>query len=284
MNMMRYHRMSWSKQQESHIEEGPINQAIKLWQDAQADRIQTCASPSTLTQCPRVVWRLKHKVDKTNPKTWAFKQRLMLGRNFENVIAEQLDHASKLIYHWKDDKAGESVKFSTGRGETRLEGTPDLLIRLGDKVAISDAKTGRSDGYGYTAIDDTVWEDQFWYKYKLQVTAYYLLCHKNRDWFKQQGKYNVKEEFNPLPLPEICHLFSFALDDGVNRREFTWVPTREDLDKVLEYTKRWNNAYNSETEPACKCTDKDSMFCEYADLNTKYVTKKGKTLYKECCK
>lgn len=251
-----------------------MNNAVKAWHDAQPPRVQGCASPSTLTDCPRVIWRKKHGVELTNPKTWAFKQRLLLGRNFENKIAEQLDHAGLLLWHWKDDVSGESVKFSMGEGESRIEGTPDLLIKLGDKVAISDAKTGRSDGYGFIAVDNEVWKDHFWYKYKLQLTAYYMLCHKNKDWFKKHG----------LPLPEICHLFSYAMDDGVIRREFTWKPDQQDFSQVIYYAKRWNRAYASETEPACTCTEKDAMFCPYADLSSAYTSKKGKTLYKECCK
>lgn len=265
--------MGWNKQQDSYIPDGPMNNAIRDWQDTQPDRIQQFASPSTLMDCPRVVWRKKHKVPLTNPKTWAFKQRLLLGRNFENMIATQLDAQGLLLHHWKDDVAGESVKFEMGEGDGKLTGTPDLLLKLGDKVAISDAKTGRSDGYGYVATDETVWEDKFWFKYKLQLTAYYMLCHKNPDWFKKNG----------LLLPEVCHLFSYAMDDGVIRREFTWKPTQDDAAKVIYYAKRWNRAYNAQSEPECACTEKDAMFCPYADISTSYVTKNGKTLYKECC-
>lgn len=262
------------KMRAGFIQDGPMNEAIKTWHDAQPPRKQTCASPSTLMDCPRVVWRQKSKVEITNPKTWALKQRLLLGRNFENKIAEQLEFNKILLHHWKDDVVGESVKFSMGEDDSKIEGTPDLLIRLGDKIAISDAKTGRSDGYGYVATNDKVWEDQFWYRYKLQLTAYYMLCHKNKAWFKEQG----------LLLPEICHLFSFALDDGVVRREFTWKPDQEDAAQVIYYTKRWNRAYNAKSEPDCACSDKDAMFCPYADLDSSYTTKKGKTLYRECCK
>lgn len=265
--------MSFTNEQAHYISDGAMSQAIQEWQNSQPEREQSVASPSQLTACPRVVWRYKHGVEPTNPKTWAFKQRLMLGRNFENIIAKQLKDTGKLLYHWKDDVKGESVKFSMGEGDGVCEGTPDLLLKL-DKVVISDAKTARGDSFGYTPIDDTVWADPFWYKYKLQLTAYYMLCHKNKDWFDK----------NKLPLPEQCHLFSYAMDDGVIRREFLWTPNQKDASEVIYYIKRWNRAYVSKTEPECKCTSKDAMFCPYADLSSSYVTKKGKTLYKECCK
>lgn len=267
--------MGFNKQQAGYIHDGSANAAIKAWQDAQPDRVQTTASPSTLMECPKVVWRKKHKVEFTNPKTWAFKQRLLLGRIFENQIAEQYEFTGNLLFHWKDDPGVEVVKFEMGEGDSKLTGTPDLLLKLGDVVAISDAKTGRSDGYGYVPTKTPeVWEDPFWYKYKLQLTAYYMLCHKNKDWFKEQG----------LLLPEVCHLFSYALDDGVVRREFTWNPSQEDAAQVIYYAKRWNRAYNSKDEPDCTCTDKDAMFCPYASMDSAYTTSKGKTLYKECCK
>ena len=143
----------WSKDQASYIHDGVINRAIERWQDKQPDRTATVATPSRLTTCPRVVWRTKEGVEPTNPMTWALKQRLLLGRTFENQIAEQLEE--ELLYHWKDDAEGESVKFSMGEGVYKVEGTPDLLLQL-DKVSISDAKTGRSDGYGYVATDNKV--------------------------------------------------------------------------------------------------------------------------------
>lgn len=265
----------FTNKQASHIQDGYMNDAIKQWQDAQPERDQRVASPSSLTQCPRTVfWRREGK-EPTNPKTWAFKQRLLLGRNFENMIATQLDFSGVLLHHWKDDVAGESDKFTMGEGLARLEGTPDLLLKLGDSVAISDAKTGRSDGYGYVpTTQPEIWEDPFWHKYKLQLTAYYMLSHANKDWFKAKG----------LLLPEVCHLFSYAMDDGVIRREFTWKPEKSDAETVVKYAKRWNAAYQAKTLPPCTCTEKDTMFCEYADPGSAYQTKKGKTLFKECCK
>jgi hypothetical protein len=262
-----------TKQQANYIHSGGINDYIQSWQDKQPERVQDCASPSSLMDCPRVVWRRKHKLPITNPKTWAFKQRLLLGRNFENMIAKQLADEGVLKHHWSDGNDGDAKPFEFGEGETRLKGTPDLLIELNNKIAISDAKTGRSDGYAWVPVDKSVWEDKFWYKYKLQLTAYYILCHKNKDWFKE----------HKLPLPEICHLFSYAMDDGVIRREFTWKPNQKDASEVIYYSKRWNRAYSSKTEPDCTCDSKDAMFCPYSDLDSKYVTKKGKTLYERCC-
>lgn len=279
--------MSYSKAQASFIPDGGVNDAIAAWHKAQPPRVQTTASPSTLTECPRVVWLKKHKVEPPIPLGWGKAQRMLLGRNFENKIAEQLKASGNLLWHWKDDVAGESVKFGMGEGLTRLEGTPDLLLDLGGKILVSDAKTSRADSFAYVGlIPETAFEDFLWYKYKLQIEAYYLLCHKNKDWFIDGDIIEKTSEYihwrrEPLPLPEASHLFSFALDDGIVRREFTWQPTRGTAEIILRLTKRWNAAYQSETMPECTCTENDTKFCHY--VTRQEPTKSGYMLGVRCC-
>jgi len=256
----------------AHIPDKGMNAVIEAWHAQQPMREQTVASPSTLTECPRVVWLNKHKVPFTNPKGWGQKQRLLLGRNFENKIAEQLKDEGKLLWHWKDDVAGESVKFGMGEGLSRIEGTPDLLLNLTGVVLISDSKTSRADSFAYVPLNDAIWEDELWYHYKLQVECYYLLCHRNKDWFKEHG----------LLLPEACHLFSFALDDGVIKRELTWKPTKEVAEEILAYAKRWNAAYQSDTMPECLCTETQMKFCSFGYAHE--VTRTGYKLQTKCCK
>jgi hypothetical protein len=261
------------------IPSGGMNDVVAAWHSKQPPREQSVASPSTLTECPRVVWLKKHKVAYTNDMGWGVKQRLMLGRIAENLFAKQLQDEGKLLWHWKDDVAGESVKFGMGDGLSRIEGTPDLLISLDGKVLISDAKTSRADSFAYVPLDKSVWKDELWYKYKLQVEAYYLLCHKNKDWFQLNNTPQGKAA--ALPLPEACHLFSYALDDGVVKREFTWTPTQETAEEILSYTTRWNAAYQSRTMPACKCTETQVKFCPYAsEMET---TRTGYKLGIKCC-
>lgn len=295
---MSYANKEWA----NFIPDGSANRAIAAWHKRQPDRAQTMASPSTLTECPRVVWlRYKKHIPVTSPTPWGKAQRLLLGRNFENQIAKQYETAGQLLWHWKDDVAGESVKFGMGEGLTRIEGTPDLLLAIDGYVAISDAKTSRADSFGYVALTaDEAFKDPFWHKYKLQVTAYYMLCHKNKEWFQPQPKFTKPGQLEKaiknmgagsvlelgggrqLPLPNICHLFSFALDDGVVRREFTWKVTKADVDEVLFYAKRWNTAYASETMPECTCGEsKGTMFCPYA--HEFIQTRKGATLATACC-
>lgn len=283
--------------QRNYISDGGMNDVIKSWQDKTPERTQTVASPSTLTECPRVVWLKKQKVPIINERGWGQKQRNMLGRVAENLFAKQLKDEDKLLWHWKDDTAEESVKFGMGEGLTRIEGTPDLLIKLDDKVLISDSKTSRADSFTYVSIENP-WEDELWYKYKLQVEAYYLLCHKNKDWFKGEKFTVLASQTIPkggvpphtvgqalyqhrLPLPEACHLFSYALDDGVVKRDITWIPTKETADEVLKYVKRWNNAYQSETIPNCKCSETQIKFCDYATETER--TGSGYKLGVKCC-
>lgn len=259
-----------SKVWRNHIPDGGINKVIADWHSHQPPREQTIASPSTLTECPRVVWLKKHGVSLTHEQGWGQKQRNMLGRIAENLFAQQLKDEGKLLWHWKDDVAGESIKFGMGEGFSRIEGTPDLLIKLDGKILISDSKTSRADSFAYVPIDDP-WEDELWYHYKLQVEAYYMLCFKNPDWFAEKD----------IPFPEACHLFSYALDDGVVKREFTWQPSQKVASEIIHYANRWNKAYNSEECPHCQCTETQRKFCAYA--NEFETTKTGYKLGTNCC-
>lgn len=271
------------------IQDGVVNQAIAEWHSKQAERIQDCATPSTLTDCPRVVWlRYRQKVAPTLPLTWGKAQRMLHGRVFENTIAEQLKASGNLLYHWKDDFAGESIKFEMGEGETRICGTPDLLLKVGDKIAISDAKTSMGKSFGYVPLHPAeAFKDYYWYKHKLQINAYFMLCLKNKDWFtgKTQPAKNIDIVWHEeLPLPEACHLFSYALDDGVVRREFQWTPTKEDFEEVLKYVKRWNKAYASETMPDCTCGEFEGnprKFCYY--VTEQETTRTGAKIGIKCC-
>lgn len=257
--------------QRAFIPSGGVNDVIANWQLKQPPRVQTVASPSTLTECPRVVWLKKHKVPPTNEMGWGKKQRNMLGRIAEGLFAQQLKDEGKLLYWWKDDEIGESIKFGMGEGMSRVEGTPDLLINLDGTVLISDAKTSRADSFAYVPIDDTIWNDELWYHYKLQVEAYYMLCHKNKNWFLERA----------LPLPEACHLFSYALDDGIVKRELTWKPSQKTASEIVHYANRWNKAYASEECPPCQCTETQTKFCAFAyEWET---TRSGYKLGTACC-
>lgn len=252
----------------AYIPDKTINQAIKAYQDAQPERVRAFATPSTLTECPRVVWLRKRGVEATNVLGWGKKQRFELGRITEGLIAKQLDQAGVLLHWWKDEQEGDSEPFSHGEGLDKLQGTPDLLLKL-HKVAISDAKTSRSDSFKFVpTVPSEIWKDPYWHKYKLQLTAYFLLCHWNKKWFEEKN----------LPLPEICHLFSYALDDGIVRREITWRPTKKDVAEVQRLTRRWNSAYAAEEIPDCTCEEDGSVkFCRYA------IIEEGAKVGKTCC-
>lgn len=272
-----------AKKRFEFIVPGGMNKVIADWQYKQPDHPRDHATPSTLTTCPRVAWLLNHDVAPTNEMTWAVKQRMLLGRLFENQFAEQLKDEGMLLKHWKDDPGVAVEKFAMGEGIDFMDGVPDYLLMLrqleqGEIVAVSDAKTSRSDSFGYTPIDDVeIFTEWNWYKYRLQLTAYYMLCHANKQWF----------EFNPtrtpetLPLPTHCHLFSYALDDGVVRREVLWTPTQEDMLEVKRYIRRYNNAVASPTMPECLCHESydqfDVKFCRFGQVEA------GKKIADRCC-
>lgn len=257
------------------IPEGGMNAVIKQWQDKQPDRELAFASPSAMTRCPRSIWLELKGVPFTEEITWALKQRLLLGRLFENQFAEELDDAGMLLYHWKDDPGVVVDKFRYGKpgDPTYFEGVPDYLTKLEDGVVyISDAKTSRGDSFGYLPTNEfELFTDGGWYKNRMQLTGYYILCHANPEKMAALG----------LPMPEACHLFSYALDDGIVRREARWTPTQNDIDKFLEYTRRFNKAMNSTVAPECTCGETpdgfEIKFCKYG------VKPKDSKVATSCC-
>lgn len=257
----------------NHIPTNGINRVIQEWHANQAERGMETCSPSIITTCPRVVWLANHGVEPTKVTGWGMKQRMMLGRVLENTIAEQLRDAGLLLWHWKDDPGVEVDSFEFGIGTmSHFKGTPDLLLSLDDIPTISDAKTSRSDSFGYVAIQaKDLLRDGGWNKYRIQVNAYYMLCHANRDWFIDRD----------LPLPQQCHLFSYALDDGIVRREVVWKPTEEDREEVIAYAIRYNTALASNDCPDCTCTDGDDnfdvKFCKYGEVEA------GDKMATSCC-
>lgn len=262
------------------VPSGGMNDIIEQWIKAQDRREWTVASPSRITSCPRVIWLKAHNVPEINSTGWGIQQRLLLGRLFENQFATQLKDIApeKLLFHWKDDPGVEVKRFSLGEGKDRLEGVPDYLLDWLGKPTVSDAKTSRSDSFGYVEIEaPKVWEDWGWKRYKIQLNGYYKLCLANKDWFDQ----------HKLPLPEQCHLFSYALDDGIVRREYVWTPTQDELDEVAMYTRRFNEAIASPTMPACTCADTpdgfDVKFCDYGILGVNEKTGKPLKIATTCC-
>jgi hypothetical protein len=258
----------------NHIPEGGMNKVIEDWHAKQADRELVAASPSQIATCPRTVWLTLHDVPRIDEMTWALKQRLLLGRLFENQFAEELADADLLLHHWKDDPGMEVEKFSYGKkgDATYFEGVPDYLTKIDGTVYISDAKTSRSDAFGYVPINDfEIWTDGGWYKNRMQLIGYYILCHANK----------AKMEAMGFPLHQGCQLFSYALDDGVVRREVKWVPTQDDINKFLEYTIRFNKAMNATECPACTCGESlggfEIKFCKYG------VKADGAKIAESCC-
>lgn len=268
-----------AKKRYAHIPKEGVNDVIKEWQAKQPEHPREVASPSTITECPRVIWLLNHGAQPTNEMTWAVKQRMMLGRLAENLFAQQFADEAWLIHHWQDDPGMEVEKFKMGEGNDLLQGVPDYLLELDTdgtglncKVAVSDCKTSRSDSFGYIGFsEDEIFEDWGWYKYRIQVTAYFMLCLANEQWFIDRD----------YPLPTVCHLFSYALDDGVVRREITWTPTQEDIETVKRLTRRFNQAVASPTMPKCTCEESfDNFavkFCKFGQVEA------GNKVADTCC-
>lgn len=304
-----------AKERYGHISDGGINDLIKSWHDKQPDRDWLVASPSRLLTCPRVVWLHNQGVKPTNPMTWAVKQRLLLGRLAEGIFAKQFKDEGILLHHWDDNPGEKQDPFMLGEGLDRLKGTPDFLLHLppkqatpeqaremknakpgetiqGDlpksithRVAVSDAKTGRSDGYGYVPLGaPEIWNEWNWYRMKIQLTAYYMLCRAQEKLkvILPEAKWSAGVPVErTLPYPEVCHLFSYALDDGVVRREETWEPTEEDMETVRKMTRRFNEAVVAKECPKCTCAGSydgfDVKFCDFS------VPIPGQKVAEVCC-
>jgi len=253
------------KQWHSFIPSGGVNDLLASWHSKQEERGYNICSPSKLYICPRVVWLATHGVPSTKKMGWGKRQRLLLGKAIENLIAQQMDDEGVLLYHWKDDfdLAGDSTLISE---EPYIEGTPDILFNMDGVVTLSDSKSARSDGMGYQPTTFEEWvKDPYNYKYFVQINAYYYLMHVNRTLLEDM-----------MPMPEQCHVFVFALDDGIVRRDFTWKPTRENLLEVERLAEQYAKALASPVMPPCKCKQMGLVkFCDYGTG--------GKVVATDCC-
>lgn len=244
--------------QYNHIPDGGMNEVLKSWHEKQEEREFSCATPSRLTQCPKSAWLQFNNVPRTNDMGWGQKQRMMLGRQLEDMFAMQLQDEGKLIYHWQDHPGQQVETLQSGEGDSLLRGVPDYILKLDNKITVSDAKTSRSDSFGYVPLGEEIWKDWGWYKYRVQVNAYFKLCLDNAEELWKLG----------ITPPEQCHLFSYALDDGIVRREYTWTPSVSELEMVEYLTKRFNQAIRAENAPQCTCQESfdqfEVKFCPYA--------------------
>lgn len=257
-----------AKKRYHHIPEGGVNEQIKLWHGAQDDRVIRCASPSQLVRCPRSVWLEFNEFPHLYEMGWGMKQRMLLGRLAENLFADQFADNGILVKHWQDDPGIEVEKFSVGEGDDYIEGVPDYMLKLDDTIVVSDAKTSRSDSFGYNPIEfEEITKDFNWYKYKVQLDAYFYLLIENKARLKEMN----------LPVPTHSHLFSYALDDGVVRREYLWETTEQDLKTVKRLIRIQNQAIKSKTIPDCTCGEDEMKFCKYA------VIAPGKKVGESCC-
>lgn len=253
-----------AKQKYNYIP-GGMNTVIQDWHSKQPEREFICATPSRLMTCPRAVWLQVHGVKETNSMGWGTLQRMMLGRQLEDMFAMQLADEGILLEHWKDNPGDKIEPFKLGEGLDQLIGVPDYLLTIDNKVTISDAKTSRSDSFGYVPMNaPEIWTDTGWNKYRVQVNAYFMLYNANREKKAEQ-----------------CHLFSYALDDGVVRREVLWTPTEADLEEVKKYTRRFNAAMQAKDCPECTCgNDKSGFnikFCRYGSVPP------GSKIATSCC-
>lgn len=293
-----------AKERYHHISDGAVNSLIKSWHEKQPERDWLVASPSRLLTCPRVVWLHNQGVKPTNEMGWGVKQRLLLGRLAENLFAKQFEDEKKLVHHWPDSSGDNTEPFELGEGLDKLVGTPDFLLLVPQtselranyfrevkplrdnevilEVAVSDSKTSRSDSFGYVPITaPEIFNEWNYYKMRIQITAYFMLLQANK--VTESGKdFVVTDKLGTkAPFPELCHVFLYALDDGVVRREETWQPTKEDMETVRKMTRRFNEAVIAKECPDCTCRESydefDVKFCPFS------ISIPGKKVAEECC-
>ena len=266
--------------QYEYISDGFVNKSISQYYANEKQRKLDHPSPSSITACRRVIWLDNKDVKHTNVLTWAKQMRLSLGRLLEDNLAKIFMQNKSLLAYMDDNNEqiilkkpvdGVLQELAVEKLQSKqfpgLTGVFDFLLDINGTVVVSDAKTARSDSFGYVPIDEAeVFEDLGWRNRKIQLTGYYILCYENKDLFEKWG----------LPLPTACHLFSYALDDGVVRREYIWQPTQADVEEFGLYYQNFMLGFNSVEMPVCTCTDFDVKFCKYG------IEKKG-GIYTSCC-
>lgn len=224
------------------------------------DKKYEAISPSSLGGCMRVhYWKL-NGVKPTTPPNPSALVNFKVGHFWEQVMADAFESKGMLVKHFKD---GVDKFYDP---ETMLGGTPDLLIKYKNGLAILDSKTVNSAYFRYAKkykkFDDWVEDNR---NYVYQQVAYVYLA--------RLAGYKVDRA-----------ILSFASkDDGYIGMEFEITVTDELIDKVKYRAKTLKKYLDDKQLPPCTCTGWQIGYCSYGDPTTQQPNAKKKIVNTTCC-
>lgn len=262
------------KTNSNHIDDLFVHSIFCEWLKSRPPKKFEKISPSMIGHCARCMFYALKEVPQTTPPGLGNLATFEVGRWSEEAFGKVFKDQKVLVHHFRDDTIkGKDAQFAAGN----MKGKPDFLLLLDNNLYVVDAKTQRSDSFGWTGTtQDELRESKK--EYWAQTLAYIWLLRKNAD--------RLVKDFGVTP-EQVANLkglvFFYSKDDGVVKRELLIDPTKGQLDWVEERANYlWGFIERNELPP-CECEGWLIQYCNYGNPLTRETNKQGKIVNTECC-
>lgn len=261
-------------QNAAHIDNTVINPIFKDWLMTRPDKTYELVSPSSIGKCARCMFYHLKGVKQTTPPGVGSLATFEVGRFTEQAFGKVFADTKHLIHHFQDgDDDPKNQPFTY----KHVKGTPDFLLLIDGRVWVADAKTQRSDSFGWTGpspqelIDD---KKEYW----AQTLTYIWLLRNNAKRLKEQ--YGLTDE----QIANIGGIVFFqSKDDGIVKREMILSPTDEQLKWVEDRSEFiWGFVERNELPP-CECEGWLIGYCGFGNPHTQTTSSTKKIINSECC-
>ena len=258
----------------NHIDNIAIAPIFNDWLEKRPPKKFELISPSQIGHCARCMFFKLKGVPETTPPGLGTLATFEVGRWAEMAFGTVFKDQKVLIHHFLDgDKDPKNQPFAY----KNIKGTPDFLLLINGVLYVVDAKTQRSDSFGWTGTTQDELRDskkEYW----AQTLTYILLLRKNADRLIKQFGVTKEQVDNLQGL-----IFFFSKDDGVVKRELLVNPSPEQLQWVETRADwMWEFVKNDELPP-CECEGWLIQYCNYGDINTRETNKQKKIVNTSCC-
>jgi hypothetical protein len=215
-------------------------------------------SPSSLGGCPRVHYYKIKGVKQTTPPSAKALLNFQVGFLWEKLWENALE--------WSGTDYQIQVPFYDSG--LNLGGTCDFLVKNNDQWEIWDSKTQNSK-----------W---FWYIQNQIRSGKYDELKEEHDYIIQQACYIILANLNGYDVKE-AKLAYISKNDGYVGKITTVQLTPDIVTEVTDRCKYMNHCLENNISPDCECKDWKVGYCCYGVPESRYKSKTGKIINKECC-
>ncbi len=257
----------------NHIDDLFIYRVFNKWLSERPKKEFEKISPSQIGHCARCMFYALKGIPQSTPPGLGTMATFEVGRWSESAFGQVFRDEGVLVHHFEDGKGGKNAPFAY----KNLKGTPDFLLRLDGDLYVVDAKTQRSDSFGWTGTSQKELMEskkEYW----AQTLAYVYLLRNNAERLIKDFGVTAEEVAKLRGL-----IFFYSKDDGVVKRELLVDATPGQLDWVEERTNYLWGFVERNQLPPCECEGWLVQYCNYGNPATREANKQKKVVNTECC-